>query len=134
MTVSALDAFRLELGDRDENAYLFNDNEAQYFIDAHPGSVLLAVADACDALARQFANKADLEVKSGDDSVKRKYSGMADTWATRAADLRKRAIANSGVPWHGGGSRSRKDSLAADTDRVQPRFRRGEFDAPGVCP
>lgn len=127
-----LDRFRLELGDRNEDAPLFNDDEAGYFLDKNPGNVLAAVADACDALSRTFANKADTEIKSGDDSVKRKYSGMAETWATRASEMRKRAIANSGIPWHGGGSFSRKCDLAQDTDRVQPRFRRGQFNAPGT--
>jgi hypothetical protein len=134
MPLSDLDAFRLELGDTDATDYLFTDDEAQYFIDNNPQRLLVAVADACDALARRFARKADLIVKSGNDQVARKYTGMADTYSARAKELRERAINNSGVPWHGGGSISRKEDLATDTDRVQPRFKRGEFDNPSADP
>lgn len=137
MATSDLDAFRLELGDRDSTDPLFNDNEAQYFIGLHPGNVLLAVADACDALARTFARKADVSIKSGDDAISRKYGAISKSYEDRATALRARAIANSGIPWHGGGSRSRKDDLASDPDRVQPRFGRGQFrEHPGTgrCP
>jgi hypothetical protein len=133
MPLSDLDAFRLELGDTDVTAQLFTDTEAQYFLGKHPGRVLLAVADACDALARRFANKVDVSIKSGEDAVSRKYSSMADSYSARAKELRTREQGAS-APWHGGGSQSRKDDLLADTDRVQPRSRRGEFDSPQAGP
>ncbi len=54
-----LDKFRLELGDINENAPLFNDDEAEYFIAKRPANLLLAVADAADALAARFAREFD---------------------------------------------------------------------------
>lgn len=129
MTVTDLDAFRLELGDRDSTDPLFNDTEAQYFLDKRPGRVLLAVADACESLARRFARKVDTQIKSADDSVTRKWSTMAASYAAQAKELRARDRAeNPGAPWRGGKSHARKDDLASDTDRVQPAFQRGQFD------
>lgn len=119
-----LDAFRLELGDRDATAPLFNDTEAQYFIDKQPGNVLLAVADACESLARRYSRDVDVET----DGQKLLRSQKAKAYLEQAKQLRKRA--QVGAPWHGGGSQSRKDGLAADTDRVQPRTSRGQFDSP----
>ncbi len=56
----AITAFRLELGDLTD-PYLFTDEQAQYFLDKHPSNLLLAVADACDALAARFARQFDFE-------------------------------------------------------------------------
>lgn len=125
MTVTDLDAFRLELGDTDSSAPLFNDTEAQYWLDQRPGNVLLAVADACDSLARRYSRMVDVST----DGQSLKLSQRATSYKEAADALRKRAIASS-APWNGGGSRSRKQDLCEDPDRVQPAFRRGEFDNP----
>jgi hypothetical protein len=53
----ALGAFRLELGDLGTDNQLFTDEQAQYFIDKRPTNLLLAVADAADALAARFARE-----------------------------------------------------------------------------
>lgn len=122
------DAVRFEIQDIDTTAPLIQDEEIAYAL-AQESTVLAASARCCEALARRFAAKADLQVVSGDDQVKRTYSVMAQTFAERAKDLRSRAQ-GMGLPWHGGGSLSRKDGLRSDTDRVQSTFRRGEFDSP----
>lgn len=92
-----LDRFRLELGDVNEQTPLFNDDEAQYFIDRRPGSILLAVADACDALAARFASDFDVEWQGSTDARGRySRSQKSQMYAERARALRARA-ATDGV-------------------------------------
>lgn len=133
MALTDLEAFRLELGDVDVADFQFTDEEAEYFLANHSGNVLLAVADACDALARRYARLGDTTIKSADDSVTRKASHIAKGYADLAKDLRARSTAPSGGPWHGTSSIARKNTLRDDVDRVQPRVSRGEFDAPGTA-
>lgn len=109
---TALDEFRLELGDT-PSAYgiapippatvltsdqelqfqagaLFNDDEATYFIEAHPSSVLLAVAAACDALAARFAQDVDI----AEDGQSLKNSAKSVQYAAMAVRFRQRATAD----------------------------------------
>ena len=95
-----LDRFRLELGDHPtpdvpEGAYVYllNDDEAGYFIDARPGKLLLAVADACDSLARRFAREFDFD-STKEKSFKR--SQKAEAYRKMAAELRERAKLEDG--------------------------------------
>lgn len=93
MTTSALDEFRLRLGDVDSNRPLFNDTEAQFFIDEYPDNLLLAVADACDTLASRFASDYDFEWKGSTEAdgkfsrsqASKQYAAMAIAFRTRAA-------------------------------------------------
>lgn len=98
-----LDKFRLELGDTPaaygllgtrpepdtefQAVALLNDAECSYFLAAHPSSVLLAVAAACDALAVRFAD----EVDEAEDGQSFKLSQKSQNYATMATKLRKRA-------------------------------------------
>jgi hypothetical protein len=91
-----LDRFRLELGDHPTPdvpegtyVYLFNDDEAVYFIAKHPSNLLLAVADACDALAARFAREFDFD-STKEKSFKR--SQKADHYLAMAVRLRTRAL------------------------------------------
>ncbi len=83
-----LDKFRLEVGDIDSTAPLFNDDEANYFIAGQPTSILLAVADACDSLARRYAREFDFDT-TNEKSFKR--SQKAKAYADQAKELRARA-------------------------------------------
>jgi hypothetical protein len=82
-----LDKFRLELGDTDTDRALFNDDEAGYFLDQRPGNVLLAVADACDSLARRYSR--DVDVTTDGQQLLR--SQKAKAYRDQADALRKRA-------------------------------------------
>lgn len=97
---TALDKFRLELGDTPaaygllpaqeaefQAAALLNDDECSYFLAAHPSSILLAVAAACDALAARFAQ----DVDTAEDGQSFKDSQKADRYMKMAATFRKRA-------------------------------------------
>jgi hypothetical protein len=81
-----LDEFRLLLGDRDSATPIYNDVEAQWFIDQQ-ASVPLAVADALEALAREYARKADVTI----DGQSFKLSQASKAYADRAKELRATA-------------------------------------------
>jgi hypothetical protein len=97
--VTALDKFRLELGDRNTDAQLFNDVEAQYFIDKHPTNLLLAVADACDALAAQYAREFDFDAN---ESKSFKRSQKAQAYLEMGRRLRVRALVEGETDGTGG--------------------------------
>lgn len=132
MALSERDRLRLEISDTELRAPLFTDDELDVLLEENSGRPLAAAAAACEILARRFAMKADLWVKAKDSEVRRTYSGMAKTYADLAKDLRARVQTATGAPWLGGGSKARKDALAADSDRVQPTFQRGQFNTPGT--
>ncbi len=125
------DAVRFEIQDTDQATPLVSDEEIAYAL-AEEGSVAGAAARCCEALARRFGSMVDVSITSAGDSVKRSYSSMARTYTDLARSLRGRCA--GGAPWHGGGSKARKEALARDNDRVQPAFSRGQFDAPGAAP
>jgi hypothetical protein len=86
---TAVGRFRLELGDLDSSVYLFTDEQAQYFIDKHPTNLLLAVADACDALAARFASEFDFQA-NGERNFK--LSQKAEHYLELGNRLRDRAM------------------------------------------
>jgi len=111
---TSLDKFRLELGDTPaaygllpaqvtefQAAALLNDDEVAYFLAAHPSSVLLAVAAACDALAARFAQDVDIteDGQSFKDSAKSvRYSAMAARFRARAVADVSAATVGAGLP------------------------------------
>lgn len=115
MALTDLQKFRVELGDDDATRELFSDDEAQYFLDQRPGSLLLAVADACDALARRFSREHDFEWQ-GSNTARGKFSRsqMAKAYAEQAATLRKRALGQVSTV-----STSRVDGFSEDIDSRQ---------------
>lgn len=88
-----LDRFRILLGDRDSTAPIYNDVEAQWFIDQRPGNVMLAVADAADALAREYARRVDFAEDGQSVSMSQAYRAYRDL----AKDLRQRATTGGGL-------------------------------------
>lgn len=105
--VTPLDIFRLELGDHPTPdvpdgtyVYLLNDDEAGYYIAKHPTNVLLAVADACDALASRFAREFDFDAN---DAKSFKRSQKAAAYRAMAERLRARANTEGNSDGTGGG-------------------------------
>lgn len=87
MSLSTRDAVRLEIGDTDSDAPLYSDDELDYFLEQRGDAVLLAAADACEALARRFARRFDF--KSDNQDFKRSQQSAA--YRQLAKDLRDRA-------------------------------------------
>lgn len=98
---STLDKFRLELGDIDEDAPLLNDDEAEYFIAAHPTSLLLAVAAAADSLAARFAREFDVAEDGQKFDLSQKfehYTAIAARFGARGASEVAAAADGAGMP------------------------------------
>lgn len=92
---SPIGMVRLEIGDTAEGAGVkpdgdnLTDAEIQYCINGEgtdPGLVKRATAAACEILARSWSNVASITLGPR----REEFSGVADQWAKRAADLRDR--------------------------------------------
>lgn len=66
----------------------FTDDEIDYFLDAEGDSIDMATARACDVLATQWANVADLSVGPRRESL----SQVAERYAERAKQLRSGSL------------------------------------------
>src|SRR3990167_2969456 len=84
---TALAKTRLEIGDTDSSAALFTDEELDVYLDNRSDNVLLAAADACDALASRFARAYDFST----DGQSFKRGSMSAMWAARADALLRRS-------------------------------------------
>ena len=103
---SALAQVRLEIGDTDSTAALFQDEEINVKLTARADNILLTAADLCDILARRFARQFDFE--SDNQSFKR--SQMSKQYAALADELRSRASGVSSV------ASTRVDGFSQDID------------------
>lgn len=77
-----------------EAVQLLTDEQVQSFLDRHPGSVKLAVAEACDALAARFAQEVDV----AEDGQSLKLSQMAARYAELATRFREQAVKDAASP------------------------------------
>lgn len=83
---TAIDKVRLLIGDTDENAILFEDDEITWFLSERGNDVYLAAADACESAARKFARAFDFET----DGQRFQRSQMSKMFRDLAKDLRGR--------------------------------------------
>ena len=88
------DKLRLELGDNDETAPLFYDEELDYFLDEESDDVLAARLRACEAAALKLARAYDFAT----DGQSYKRSQMADMYRTMAAQLREQGVTLASDP------------------------------------
>ena len=126
---SPKDAVRWEIQDTEERGHLLEDEEIMSAIAREAGSevteqgLLSAAARCAEVLARKFLRQIDIV----EGSLQQTYSKQAKTYTEMAKELRIRAQ-GAQAPFAGGQTISGKQSLRSDTDRVQPRFRRGQND------
>jgi hypothetical protein len=126
------DAVRWEVQDTNEKAQQLQDQEILYAIEQEAGAVppsqgevLSAAARCMEAISRKWAAQADTELGSLKvDSTKR-----SKEYAARAKELRNRAVGLH-APFAGGQSENEKEKRRTESDRVQPRFQRGQFHSP----
>jgi hypothetical protein len=122
-SASDRDEVRFLVGDTDTTEQLVTNEEIAYAI-LKSSNNQLAAACIANALAAKFARKADKSV--GDLSIT--YSQQAKQFRELAAQLMKDGSISGAMPYASGISVSGKDTVEEDTDRVQPSFRRGQFD------
>lgn len=128
-----IDTVRFEVDDRDcipETDALLSDEEIQYLIDSNT-HILLAAAAAADAIAAQYGDTP--QRKQVGDLVTDYGDGLTTSYAGLAKALRSRAYRKAGTGIYAGGiSKTDKDTMEDDTDRVQPVFTIGQHDSPGT--
>lgn len=122
------DKVRLLIGDTDAAAPQLQDEELDFLV-AQRGDVNLAAADACRALQAKYARMVDTTNLSLSISA----SQRSAAYATLAEQLETKAGALAGAEMDVGGiTVAGKQTLDADTGAVQPNFRMGQDDEPGV--
>jgi len=122
------DWVRIRIGDTDTDDQLLSDEEIASLL-TDEGSKELAAAVAAESLAAKFARKA--ASKSVGD-LRLTYGEMSARYERLAGRLRSSYAVRRASPIAGGISRQRKRTVKEDTDRVPPRFARGQFRHPGV--
>jgi len=88
------DLLRLELGDTDQDAPLFYDDELDAFLLAHADDVLRSAAAACEALATRFARAYAVT----EDGQAWDRQQMAQQYAQRARELHLRCPPDPSYP------------------------------------
>ncbi len=125
-STSDRDAIRYLVGDTDTTDQQTTDEEIAWILTEEP-NVYFAAARAARTISAKFARKADKTV--GDLSIK--YSQSRDHYDMLAKDLEVRGAVRAGSVYAGGISKTDKETVEEDDDRVKPSFKRGIHDAPG---
>jgi hypothetical protein len=120
------DAVRFLVGDTNPDQKLLENEEINWLL-AQNTSVYVAASEAAKAIAALYGREVDKQVGDLRISASQRQKQYLDL----AKQLRSRA-AQSVSPYAGGISRSDKQSVVANTDRVPPAFERGMFDNPGT--
>ncbi len=118
------DAVRFLVGDTDTTDQQLNDAEIAY-LNAQEPNVYKAASQGAKTIAAKFARKADKEV--GD--LKIRWSQLQKSYLDLASELEERSISGVGTAFLGGTNVGEKQTLDEDTDRVQPGFKRDQFDS-----
>lgn len=122
------DEVRFLVGDT-TSPYDLTDNEVVYLLGLENGNANRAAARAAETLAAKYT-KAYEEKRVGP-LLLRSYSDKAGRFSKLAKALWSRASATTVVPFAGGISVTDKANREADTDVVQPTFKRTMMDYPG---
>src|SRR3990172_2286066 len=125
--VSTRDAVRWYAGDTDRERAQLDDREIDFAIVQQPNP-RYAAALCLDAMAAKFSYKASISVGE----VSRELGEIADKLRARAEELRKEASKSNVLPFFGGLTVQGKIDLDNRTGDVQPHFRMGQFDHPGI--
>ncbi len=121
------DAVRFLVGDTDNTDQLVTDEEIAYAL-AQEGNAYNAAARMARGLASKFARHPDQSL--GDLSIS--YSQRYKHFTELAKKLETEGSSRRGVPYAGGISKADKDTVSADSDRIQPAIRVGVHDSPGL--
>ena len=116
------DKVRFYCGDTDTNDQLVSDEEIDFVLDVEP-TLKEAAATVCDHLAAKYAREVDKDAGELSLDASKKSAAYAALAATLRADG-----ARTSMPYAGGISKSRVESVNDDTDRVTPAFFIGMHD------
>jgi hypothetical protein len=129
---SLLDHVRSLIGDIDSTDQLVSDEIINFQLTQNANDVFLASEAVCLGLAAKFARKVDTSVESvrvAYSSLHKQYIEMARRYKQQAANSSSTSGGGGiGIPIVAGISISESDSLKEDSDLIQPRFERDQFD------
>jgi hypothetical protein len=117
---------RFLTGDTNEGDQLLQDEEVDFLL-AEQSDPDLAAVDAAEAIAAKFARQADTQNEGLAISASQRSKAYRDI----AKELRSRVDVRAEI-FAGGLTVSGKDTMADDTDAIQPAFKRGQDDLPGT--
>lgn len=123
-----LNAVRLLVGDTDESDQLLQDEELRFALSQNNNNIYKTAAWACQSLAAKFARMVDTQL---DGALEQKYSDRIKHYtmlATQMAELGKKSGGSLLGISAGGISKVTMELAEADTDRVGPLFKMGQFD------
>lgn len=118
---------RMLIGDTNSADAQLTDEEIDFFTDTY-GNVFFAAAAACDAVASRYARNVSKTVGP----LSLQFGDRQQQYRDLAARLRYQGATGGLAVYAGGISQSDKDTLEADTDRVNPQFAVGMDDYPGL--
>jgi len=117
------DAVRFRIGDTDETDKQITDEEIAYLLDQSGDSVAVASIQAIVSLISKYSRQAD--VRMGKTAIR--AGQRASAYRSLLAQMRMEQTILASV-FAGGLTKSGKDSMASDTDAVQPAFSVGQDD------
>lgn len=120
------DEVRFLIQDTDTTDQQVSDEEIAYAVSNEPSNISAAIR-ICRVLSAKYARKPDKKV--GDLSIS--WSQLSKRYSELAQELEDSDMVSMvPVPYAGGISKSDKNSVELDTDRVDPSFTRGMHDNP----
>lgn len=128
---TAMDTTRLLIGDTGETAtFLLTDEGINAMLTFNAANIYSTAAALADGLAARYSARVNLSV----DGLSVSNSDRAKAFRDLASRLRSQAITSAagglGSPFVGGVSVADMRTNGQNQDRVQPAFRRGQFDDP----
>jgi len=119
------DAVRLSIGDTNTLDQQLSDEEIAYFLVNHSDDIPATSLSAVDALIAKLALAA-IDTSIGKTSIS--LSKRMDHFKTLRNEILLKSV-TAGAEWFAGGlTKSGKDSLASDSDAIQPHFSSGMDD------
>lgn len=127
---SAKDAVRFLIGDTDETEKLLTDEEINYFLSFFNNVALNASIRCCETIIAKSSRLVDETAGS----VSLSFSQRAAQFRSLLADLRTRLATDDMTPIAGGISKSDKQRVAQNADRVPPDFSKHQNENNQIAP
>lgn len=124
------DAVRFLIGDTEERDPILKDAEIRWILTEYSNSPIQSAIRCCEVIAAKFSRRCDETVGS----VSLKLSQKATQYMKLRDDLRNRLAIEVAIPYAGGISQSDKESVAANSDRVEPAFRKHSMENEQIAP
>lgn len=125
-STSDKDQVRFLIGDTNTDKQLLQDEEINYALDQSSDNIYKAAALSAESIAMKLATYVDERVDVFEVS---QTSARANVYYKLAEELSEKAKKNVQLsPYAGGISKSDKETVADDTDRVEPFFKRDLMD------